>query len=104
MRLCIIENFMLPLWLQIKQHNHISMTVVSSKEFITNQKKYFDLALNEQVFIKNGKNMFIVTCADDPQSHYSPEFVEKIRQAEYNLSVGKFMRVKDVKNLWDSIP
>ncbi|MDR2205085.1 MAG: hypothetical protein LBE36_02850 [Flavobacteriaceae bacterium] len=34
------------------------MTVVSSKEFITHQKRYFDLALNEQVFVKRGKNMF----------------------------------------------
>jgi hypothetical protein len=34
------------------------MTVVSSKEFVSNQKRYFDLALNEQVFIKRGKNMF----------------------------------------------
>jgi len=36
------------------------MTVVSTKEFVTNQKKYFDLALNEQVIIKRGKNMFLV--------------------------------------------
>ena len=36
------------------------MTVVSTKEFITNQKKYFDLALNEQVIIQRGNNMFVV--------------------------------------------
>jgi hypothetical protein len=29
------------------------MTIVSSKEFASNQEKYFDLALNEQVFIIN---------------------------------------------------
>ena len=34
------------------------MTVVSSKEFISNQKKYFDLAVNEDVCIKRGKNMY----------------------------------------------
>ena len=34
------------------------MTVISSKEFATNQSKYFDLAMNEQVYIKNGENMF----------------------------------------------
>ena len=38
------------------------MTVVSSKEFITNQKKYFDLAVNEEVFIKRGKNIFHLVC------------------------------------------
>jgi hypothetical protein len=34
------------------------MTVVSSKEFSTNQKKYFDLAIDEDVVIKRGSNMF----------------------------------------------
>jgi len=34
------------------------MTVVSSKEFITNQKRYFDMAVNENIFIKRGKNKF----------------------------------------------
>ena len=28
------------------------MTVVSTKEFSTNQKKYFDMAVNEQVIIQ----------------------------------------------------
>ena len=36
------------------------MTVVSSKEFAINQEKYFDLALDEQVFVKRGDNMFII--------------------------------------------
>ena len=36
------------------------MTVVSSKEFATNQDKYFDLALEEQVYIQRGDCMFIV--------------------------------------------
>jgi hypothetical protein len=45
------------------------MTVVSSKEFATNQKKFYGMALNERVFIRRGKNMFYLTCvpfeADD---------------------------------------
>lgn len=28
------------------------MTVVSSKEFVTNQNKYFDMAMREDVFIQ----------------------------------------------------
>ena len=39
------------------------MTVVSSKEFVTNQKRYFDLATNENIVIKRGKNMFHLICA-----------------------------------------
>ena len=34
------------------------MTVVSSKEFATKPTKYYNLAQNEQVLIKRGKNMF----------------------------------------------
>ena len=34
------------------------MTVVSTKEFNTNQDKYFDMAVNECVVIKKGKNIF----------------------------------------------
>jgi hypothetical protein len=38
------------------------MTVVSSKEFVTNQKRYFDLAINDELFIKRGKNIFHLIC------------------------------------------
>ena len=34
------------------------MTVVSSKEFISNDAKYFDMAVNEELCIKRGNNMF----------------------------------------------
>jgi len=34
------------------------MTVVSSKEFVGNQEKYFEMAVSNDVFVRNGKNMF----------------------------------------------
>ena len=34
------------------------MTVVSSKEFIKNEDKYLDMAVNGNVCIKRGDNMF----------------------------------------------
>ena len=36
------------------------MTVVSTKEFHTNQEKYLDIALNDKVIIQRGENMFII--------------------------------------------
>ena len=36
------------------------MTVVSSKEFVVNEDKYFDLALDEQVIIRRGDNVFLL--------------------------------------------
>ena len=45
------------------------MTVVSSKEFATYQKKFYNLALNERVIIKRGKNMFtLVPFEDDDEA------------------------------------
>jgi len=37
------------------------MNVVSSKEFVINEEKYFDLALDEQVFVRKGENIFMLT-------------------------------------------
>ena len=38
------------------------MTVINSKEFISNQKRYFDLAIDEKLFIRRGKNIFHLMC------------------------------------------
>jgi hypothetical protein len=40
------------------------MTVVSSREFVSNQKRYFDLAVNDELFIKRGKNVFHLICTN----------------------------------------
>jgi len=36
------------------------MTVVSAKEFNTNQEKYFDMAIFDTVVIERGENMFSI--------------------------------------------
>ena len=38
------------------------MTLISTKEFNTNQDKYFDLAQDEAVCIKRGANIFYLVC------------------------------------------
>jgi len=38
------------------------MTVVSSKEFVSNQKRYFDWAVDNELFIKRGRNVFHLIC------------------------------------------
>jgi hypothetical protein len=40
------------------------MTVVNSKDFITNQKRYFNLATNEDIFIRRGKKKFRLAYTD----------------------------------------
>ena len=48
------------------------MTVVSSKEFSTNQDKFFDLALDEQVYIQNGNNTFLLMYKNVDDKKMSP--------------------------------
>jgi len=57
------------------------MTVVSTKEFITNGEKYFDIASkDEQVYIKGGDCMFIITKVNEPTRKYK-EPDEDLRRA-----------------------
>jgi len=70
------------------------MTVVSTKEFNTNQDKYFDLALDEEVFIKRGDNMFIVqnyVSNDEPDVICEPDddFYSSITMEEVRDSLHK---------------
>jgi len=37
------------------------MTLISSKEFAIDQDKYFDMALDEEVYIERGENMFYLS-------------------------------------------
>ena len=58
------------------------MTVVSSKEFATKPTKYYNMAVNEQVVIRRGKNMFHLTYAPLPIKTY-PE--QPILEPDENL-------------------
>lgn len=40
------------------------MTLISSREFATNQKKYFDLAIKERVYIKKGNHTLFIANAN----------------------------------------
>ena len=78
------------------------MPVISSKEFITNQKKYFDMAMDTDVFIKKGKKMFVFSNANEPDEFLEPdddfrralsatEFKERAREVVKNA----YKRYKD---------
>jgi len=48
------------------------MTVVSSREFVTEQDRYFDMAMNEQVFVQRGENMFVFARTNE---HKEPDMI-----------------------------
>jgi len=50
------------------------MTVVSTKEFNTDQDKYFSLAMKEQLYIRKGENVFMICIANDKiNKHKKPD-------------------------------
>ena len=59
------------------------MTLVSSKEFVSNESKYFDLALDEDVYTRKG-NMTSITL------EYDFCDVKAQKTLEYILSMGLF--------------
>ena len=69
------------------------MTVVSSKEFAANQKKFYNIALNERVFIKRGKNMFYLTCAIFEDNDESTDLADAIAtENDENISVDDYLK------------
>ena len=57
------------------------MTVVSSKEFVINEDKYLNIAMNGQVFIQRGDCLFIVTKAKEPKKKRYLEPDDDLRRA-----------------------
>jgi hypothetical protein len=56
------------------------MTIISSNEFFINQEKYFGMALNEQVFVQKGENVFSVANTNvEQQAYLEPD--EDLRRA-----------------------
>ena len=49
------------------------MTVVSSKEFASHQDKYFDLALNEHVYVKRESDNIMFIVARDKKEYSVPD-------------------------------
>lgn len=49
------------------------MTVVSTKEFVANQEKYFDMALSEQIFIRRDNMMFVVARVNEKKKRFKPD-------------------------------
>jgi hypothetical protein len=63
------------------------MTVVSSKDFVRNEDKYFDLALEEQVCIQKGDNMFLLLYknVDDKNIYHDASVYEEILEPDDDL-------------------
>ena len=95
------------------------MTVVSTKEFNNNQKKYFSKAISEEVFIKRGKNRFHLLFHPKVENGFlepekmeiekktvlrpNPQLVRKVKQAEGEYKKGNYVRITNPNDLWNSL-
>ena len=82
------------------------MQVISTREFRDNQKKYLDLVdKNERVIVQRGrKKAYELKPLDETEYILSdPEIMESIRQGIEDIKEGRVTRIKDPKNIWDSI-
>ena len=69
------------------------MTVVNSREFATNQRKFYGLALNERVFIKRGKKMFYLTYADFEDNDEESDLADAIAtENDETISVDDYLK------------
>ena len=67
------------------------MTVVSSKEFATKPTKYYNLAVNEQVVIKRGNNMYNLTYTPLPVVKYPEQPILEPDENYYRaITMGEF--------------
>jgi len=58
------------------------MTVVSSKEFIGNDDKYFDMAVSNDVFVRKGNYMFHILCSPIDEHSSDDDFRNAISNAK----------------------
>ena len=74
------------------------MTVVSSKEFMSNENKYFDMAMTEEIFVKRDNVVFVFTRVNENKEKKRLKPDDDLRRA---ISLDELrMRVKKDIHQW----
>lgn len=82
------------------------MLVISSREFRDNQKKYLDLVdKQKQIVVRRGKDKayLLTPISEIDRMSVNPELIRIAQEAEQEFKEGKTIRIKDPRNIWDSI-
>ncbi|MDR0941212.1 MAG: hypothetical protein LBM68_03180 [Bacteroidales bacterium] len=74
------------------------MTIVSTKEFNSNQEKYFDMAINEQVFVQRGNYVFIVSRVNAPDDDFGKEITVPLDKSSIHRVANLKGRLKQYAN------
>ncbi|KXB79075.1 toxin-antitoxin system, antitoxin component, PHD family [Prevotella sp. DNF00663] len=79
------------------------MQIITTREFRANQKKYFDLAETETVFVARKNARPIIISVADENDFLSKAELKAIQQGLEDIRNGRTVKVKDINNIWDSI-
>lgn len=84
------------------------MIAISTTEFRTHLRKYLDLAKVQRVIIQCGKDETFELVPSERMSDGDrymaiPENAAALREAIEDVKAGRVTRIKDPKNIWDSI-
>jgi len=67
------------------------MTVISTQEFVANQNKYFDMAIEHDIHIKRGLNMYQLICTNFNNTNISDEILEPDDDLRRAISMDEFL-------------
>jgi len=67
------------------------MTVISTKEFNTDQEKYFNMAVNGNVCIKRGDNMFYLSFVPTKEQYPEQPILEPDERLSKAITIDEFL-------------
>lgn len=85
------------------------MRIITSREFREKQRAYLELAESERVIIHRGKNRKPVLLTPLSESEESDmyfsdtQIIASIQRGIEDIRAGRVTRIKDPKNIWESI-
>lgn len=79
------------------------MQIITTREFRANQKKYFDLAERETIFVARRNARPIVISVADDDDYLSKAELLAIQKGMEDIKNGRTTKIKDINNIWESI-
>ena len=79
------------------------MQVITMREFNANQKKYFELAENEVVYVAWKDARLIAIRATSNEDDLSEAELQSIQKGLDDIKNGRTTKIKDINNIWESI-
>ena len=79
------------------------MQIITTREFRANQKKYFDLAESETIFVARRNARPIVISVADYDDYLSKAELLAIQKGMEDIKNGRTTKIKDINNIWESI-